>query len=440
MRPSRAVPSPSTKGSRPLGVPILASILILAGIAIFLFIRKPASALAMDAGKWGDDLTTLAHELPKRHVAPETERPVAAFEADVESVRTRIPSLTRDQIVLEMVRLAATFGDSHTEISLAQPSVGFHRFPLGLYFFGDDLRVVATDSEHRALLGTRLVAVGQCLVPAALDRLRPMVSDDFGNPYEIRHSGPALLTIPEVLGGLGIVQEGQPVRYRFESDAGGDQEASFNALPFDGAVAAMTERVLDTTSGPLFVRNRDDWQFFASVPNSRLLYVRLNRSLDQPGHESLAEFTKRVGDAIATGAYSTVLVDLRQDTGGNFHKTEPLNDLLKQAVTHHSIQQVYVGLGRHTYSAAILLAAGLKHDCGAIFAGETPRAVPNHQADVEDFELPNSRIKVSCSVKLWRPFPELGDARTIPIDVPAPWTWEDYRAGRDPVLSAVLTH
>jgi hypothetical protein len=64
--------------------------------------------------------------------------------------------------------------------------------------------------------------------------------------------------------------------------------------------------------------------------------------------------------------------------------------------------------------------------------------VPNRQADVETFTLPNSRLQVTYSAKLRRPFPELGDAAAIPLDIPAPWTWESYRAGRDPALEAIL--
>jgi hypothetical protein len=251
------------------------------------------------------------------------------------------------------------------------------------------------------------------------------------------HSGPALLSIPEVLTGLDIVPRGESVRYVFEDSTGQHHEEEFVALSFDSAAASMTERVLSPVTGPLFARDRDAWYVLDPVPQDHLLYVRINRSLDQKGKESLAAFAQRLADALRPGSFSAVVVDLRQDTGGNVHKTEPLAEVVSKAVKRGSIASVYVGLGRHTYSAAVLLAAQLKHDCGARFVGEVPRAVPNHQADAEHFELPNSKIEVSYSSKLWRLFPELGEARTIPIDLPAAWTWDDYRSGRDPMLEAI---
>jgi hypothetical protein len=126
------------------------------------------------------------------------------------------------------------------------------------------------------------------------------------------------------------------------------------------------------------------------------------------------------------------------NTGGNFHKTEPLADALCRFAKTGAVPRIHVVLGRHTYSAAIVLAAQLKHGCGALFVGEVPRAVPNRQADVESFTLPNSKLQVTYSAKPRRPFPELGNATAIPLDIPAPWTWESYRTGRDPALEAIL--
>jgi hypothetical protein len=397
----------------------------------------PASAQSEDSRKWLEDLTVLARELPRRHVAPDTERPVAAFAADVERVRSRIPSMTRDEIVLELARLAASFGDSHTEVSLGQPGLGFHRVPLGLYFFGNELRVVAVDDGHAELLGLRLVAIGEHPIVEVLDRIRPIIADDFGNPGELLHSAPAFLAIPEVLVGLGVASRNQPVRYVFERDDGRRVTESFTSRSFQDAAGSMTARLLKEESGPLFARNRHLWYSLEQVQSTDLLYVRVNRSQDQSGRDSLGAFTRRVEATISRGGVRAVAVDLRVNTGGNFHKTEPLADALCRLAKTGAVRRVYVVLGRHTYSAAIVLAAQLKHGCGALFVGEVPRAVPNRQADVETFTLPHSRLQVTYSAKLRRPFPELGDATAIPLDLPAPWTWESYRAGQDPALEAI---
>jgi hypothetical protein len=371
-------------------------------------------------------------------VAPETERPLQAFAADVQQVRGRLPALTREEIVLEFARLAASFGDSHTELPLAQAGLGFHRFPLGLYFFETDLRVIAVDPAHERLLGWRLVAIGDHAVADVLERVKPILGDDFGNPHELRHSGPGFLAIPEVLTGLGVATRAEPILYVFENDEGQRVSESFAPLSFQDAAAAMTARVVRSDTGPLFARNRELWYVLAPVESTDILYVRVNRSQDQGGRESLAAFARRVSAEVGRGGVKRVVVDLRQNTGGNFNKTTPLADVICGLARNGVVSRVHVILGRHTYSAAIVLAAQFKHGCDAQFIGEVPRAVPNRQADVESFRLPNSRLEVTYSARLRRPFPELGDATAVPLDAPAPWTWESYRSGRDPALERIL--
>lgn len=440
----RPVPGVPVRPTTPLPVGRFASVVSIRagvlGIIGAFVLAHGLGAQSMDARSWLEDLDALARELPRRHVAPETERPVQAFAADVERVRTRLPSMTREEIVLEFVRLAASFGDSHTELNLAQAGPGFHRFPLGLYFFGADLRVVAVDPAHERLLGWRLVAIGDHAIGDVLDRIRPVLADDMGNPHELLHTGPAFLAIPEVLSGLGIVARDEPVRYVFEDDDGRRTSDSFTPLSFQDAAASMTARVLSSETGPLFARDRDRWYLLARVESTDLLYIRLNRSLNQRGQESLRAFARRVSREVERGGVRRIVVDLRQNTGGNFHRTEPLARAVCALVRDGKVSDVYVVLGRHTYSAAIVLAARFKHGCDARFTGEVPRAVPNRQADVRSFRLPNSGLEVTYSSRLRRPFPELGEATAVPLDLPAPWNWESYQRGRDPALEAVLLH
>jgi hypothetical protein len=346
--------------------------------------------------------------------------------------------MSREAIVVELARLAASFGDSHTELPLAQERLGFRRFPIGLYFFDNDLRVIAVDRGHEELLGTRLVAVGEHPVAEVLERIRPVLGDDFGNPHEIRHSGPGFLMIPELLIGLGLAGPGQPIAYVFETDTGSRLTRSFTAVPFQQAAQSMSVRVVSPASEPLFMQQRDRWYVAERVEASDVVYVRVTRSRNQSGRESLGALADRVATMVAAPDVRRVVVDLRQNTGGNFHTTEPLVRAVCGAAKRGDVARPYVIIGRHTYSAAIVLAAQLKHGCDALFVGEVPRAVPNRQADVESFTLPNSRLEITYSSRPRQPFPELGDATEIPLDIPAPPTWSSYRTGRDLALEAVL--
>jgi hypothetical protein len=214
---------------------------------------------------------------------------------------------------------------------------------------------------------------------------------------------------------------------------------TFTAVVLQDAAQSMTVRLVRPEEEPLFMRSRNLWYVMERVASSDVLYVRVSRSQNQSGRESLAAFTRTVAAAAAKAEVRRVVVDLRQNTGGDFNTTEPLASAICRAARNGDIARVYVILGRHTYSAAVVLAGQLKHGCDAVFVGEVPRAVPNRQADVGQFTLPNSRLEVTYSSRLRPAFPELGDATEIPVDLPAPPTWGDYRVGRDPALNAVLS-
>jgi hypothetical protein len=408
-------------------------------MAIAMLLPHQASAQSAEARGWLKDLEVLARELPRRHVTPTVERPIDAFRADVEQLRDRIPSMSREAIIMEFARLAASFGDSHTELPLGQKRVGFSRFPLGLYFFGRDLRVIVVAPGNEDVLGLKLVAIGANKIDDVLARVQPFIADDHGNPYEILHSGPALITIPEVLRGLGLAQEGDTISYVFEADDGRRVTRTFGAISLQEVGQHMTARMVRPEQEPLFMRNRNLSYVMERVSSSDVLYVRVSRSLNQDGKESLAAFARTVAAAAGEDGVRHVVVDLRQNTGGNFHTTEPLSSVICGAAQRQDIGRVFVILGRHTYSAAVVLAGQLKHGCNAIFVGEVPRAVPNRQADAGEFTLPNSRLEISYSSKLRPVFPELGQATEIPLDIPAHPNWEDYRAGRDPALEAVFS-
>jgi hypothetical protein len=364
---------------------------------------------------------------------------VEAFQADVDRLRLRLPSMSREAIIMEFARLAASFGDSHTEVKLGHDHVGFHRFPVGMYFFGNDLRVVTVATGAEDLLGMRLVAVGEHPIAVALDRIKPVIADDFGNPHERLHSGPSFVMIPEVLIGLDLALKDQPIVYVFEGDDGQRVTRSFTGVPLQKAAQVMTVRLLAPDVEPLFMRQRNLWYVQEPVAGSDVLYVRVSRSQNQSDRESLASFSGHVATALKEPSVRRVVVDLRQNTGGNFNRTEPLARAICRAKSDGDVERVYVILGRHTYSAAVVLAAQLKHDCDAVFVGEVPRAVPNRQADVGRFTLPNSRLEVTYSTRLRQHFPELGDATEIPLDVLAPPTWASYLAGRDPALESILS-
>jgi hypothetical protein len=97
--------------------------------------------------QWRQDLRFLAKELPQRHKNAFHTVSRAAFEKAVADLDAAIPSLQDYEIIIGMQRIVAMIGDAHTDLHLPR---NFNRFPLTLYWFGDDLR-----PSHHASLSQR---------------------------------------------------------------------------------------------------------------------------------------------------------------------------------------------------------------------------------------------------------------------------------------------
>jgi hypothetical protein len=95
-------------------VPIL--VLILSGFVTLVQGKSLALVSADDAQKWRVDLHYLSVEMPKRHKNLFHSVTREQFDSAVSRLNERIPSLTRNQILVELARIVAMVGDGHTSL------------------------------------------------------------------------------------------------------------------------------------------------------------------------------------------------------------------------------------------------------------------------------------------------------------------------------------
>jgi len=81
-------------------------------------------------------------------------------------------------------------------------------------------------------------------------------------------------------------------------------------------------------------------------------------------------------------------------------------------------------------------AAQFRSMTAATLVGEMIGVRPNEYSEPRNVTLPNSKLTLRCSTRLYR-FGESGE-NVIKPDVEVPTTWADYKAGLDPVSRTVL--
>jgi len=180
-------------------------------LLLVLVLLSGLTALAQEtsqseAARWREDLRTLAEEMPKHHRNLFHTMTREQFEAAVRSLDERIPSLARHQIIVAMARIVAMVGDGHTNIAPTRdPKIGFRAYPVRLYLFKDGLYIRAAARTLADSVGARVVKIGNASAEAAVVAARAIIGRD--NEMDVKFFAPFLLAMPEVLHGLGLIDD-----------------------------------------------------------------------------------------------------------------------------------------------------------------------------------------------------------------------------------------
>ncbi len=376
------------------------------------------------------DLRALAAELPKRHKNLFFRLTEAQWNAAVTKLETALPKLTKPQLATRFAALVASVGDGHTELTL-ETLPGFRRYPLMLHAFSDGLYIANVAKRHAAFRGKRIVRIGKLDSAAAQVTVASLISHD--NASTLAGRVPTHLVIPEVLQALGVIDSAATAR--FETADGGVLELH----PVD----SWRNVTWTKPSEPLpHYRQKPSlryWNDYLAKPKA--LYFKYNVCADQkPPAMSFAKLVEGTLGFMKQKPVERFILDLRDNGGGNSRIAAPLIEALAAHPTLNRPGGIYVIIGRHTFSSAVLNTIELQQKTKALLVGEPTGGKPNHYGEVKRFTLPHSGWTVSYSTKYFTSAKVVGDPDAIHPDIPVKVTGKDYFAGRDPVLEAALSH
>lgn len=402
------------------------------------------------SGRWQGDLQFLVAQVRALHPKPFQSIAESEFMAAAADLEHRLPSLDDASAAFAMQTLVASLRDGHTSFAFAPPWPGLDRLlPVRMYPFSDGLYVTAAAPEYAALVGGRVTKIGTLAAAAAFERARTLSSGE--NEFTTLDRTPALLTNPLVLASLGIAPSKDACTFEVEGQDGRRRSAQVKAvtlaafdmhrmlrgdeLPVEGAV-----RLLDRAAGPLplYLKARDKNYWFEYVAASKLLYFQFNSVQNDPD-EPFADFCRRMFAFVDQHDVDRMVIDVRFNHGGNNGLVKPLiHGLIKRDETVNRRGHLFTITGRGTFSAAMNTSAWLEQNTHTLFVGEPTGATPNHFGDAQLVTLPYSRLQVWISHWAWQNV-QPWDARPyIAPHLPAPVSFADYVANRDPALDAVL--
>jgi hypothetical protein len=382
--------------------------------------------------QWRDDVRYFARELPKRHKNAFHATTREQFDRDIAALDTTIPSLQDHQIIVRLQQIAASVGDGHTRVQLP---ASFTRYPINVYWFDRELRVIAATKQYESAIGTRVVKIGGVDINDVANRVATCIPSAANeNDWYVLNMGPGIMMRPEVLHALGIVPDVSRAAFMLEDDAGKTMTLEITPVvlppPVNGAVNLGLVSI--DRDPPLYRQKLGEPFWFTHLPDSNTAYANFKR------YPSLKQNAQAFFALIDRTRPARVVIDLRQNGGGDFFEgREHLIEPIKKRPAINQKGRLYVIVGRATFSAAMVNAIDFRKQTNAILVGEPIGERPNSYSENDEMTLPNSRLVVSYSTRYYQFLDQ--DVPAVLPDQRIDPSWADFRAGRDGVMDWILS-
>jgi hypothetical protein len=364
------------------------------------------------------DLNLLIERLEAIHPDPYHAISEADFQAAADRLAERGPRLDDDEVLVELMRLTALFGerDGHAGVFPLDPSHDrtLHLYPIRVYEFSDGFFVVDAIGRPE-LVGSRLSSIGGRPIADLVATVRPLVPRD--NELSRKARVAQYLVVHEVLRGLGVSSaefelDGQPVTLE-------PIEAEAYVEAFPDLFQPQVPQGLPRRPKPAYLagRLRDRW--IERLPGA--VYGAYNVTLGDP---------TRFADALTRGR-GPVILDVRHNPGGDNGTYPPLLEALRG-------REVIVLTSRTTFSAAVNFITELEQTADVTFVGEPTGGALNFYSDPVGVALPATGLTVQLADVYWQKSTPDDPRLAIEPDVPVELSSEHFFAGHDPVLAAAV--
>lgn len=375
---------------------------------------------------WQQDIDHYAEQLVARHIDPFNKISESDFRAELQRIRAHIPNNTDNQILTDLMRLTRRIGDGHTSLPLWKGVL--ERFPIRFRMIEQDLRVMETSAEYKALLGAKLVSINGALAAeayTAMAKIAPFVE----NRYSEEISAANYLASAVALQGLGIIPSTNSAQFIFEIN--GQQQAIVMASATNPKITKALSHFKDEPIRAYERVNDDLW--FGSTLNKKTVYVKFRR---YPSASDMTEFAETLLEFINKHQSKHLVIDLRDNYGGDFFVGLILAQQLVLADSIDWKSGVYTLIDSVTFSAAMSNAAQYTQILNSQLVGTPTGAKPSGYQDLGQFQLPHSGHVITYSKRLYH-FKENGKDALYP-DHRVEITWEDVGHGYDRQLRWVL--
>lgn len=378
--------------------------------------------------RWQKDLNYLKEAIKNKDSYAYDKVGEDEFNNKIDELKEEAANLNDDEIVTRIYEITASIGDAHTKAYKHFTKAS----PVQFYYFKDGFYLINTIDEYKDSLYCKLKKINNMDIEEVVKKLEPLIAHE--NEANIKKTMPNLLMRPEILHGVNIIDNIDDVNFTFENLQGNEFDMQIKTIDSekDDNVEFVNSDYDETY--PLYMQQSNLNYWYKYLDDKKTLYFKYNESSFDKESGSIDNITEEMIKLIDDGKVDKFIIDMRNNSGGITDLFDKLIERIKESNLNKK-DKFYVIVGRETFSSAILDVCNIREQTNATIIGEPTSMRPNHYAEVTSFELPNSKISISCSTSHVNKYKDDGDSvipdKIIQVSI------EDYINKKDPVLESI---
>lgn len=397
--------------------------------------------------QWKEDLDELYFNLKSKHRNLFHSHSKEDFDNLYEEIKSNISSKSDHEIIIEFAKLVALASDGHTRLTLPlQKGIGLNQthsstplpsdsslvlkhLPVEFYWFDDGIHIIRATPKYRSLIGKKVLQINSVPIDTLLENVRPICHYD--NEMGFKLIAPTRISILEVLQSIGITDS-------LDVDMLIENNNKLETITLTALNRFTNEKFFDTKEDfklqVVSMKNSSRNYWFEYIETKKTVFVQINKMNDIEDGPDLISFIRIVNKFINKNEVDRIILDLRNNFGGDNVYSLPIVDLIVKNPDLNQIGKFYTLIGRKTFSAAQYLVNDLRKWTNVIFVGEPTGASPNSYGDSRKTQLRNSNLTTRISTIYWRDYTSNETQKWIAPDLHAPNNAADFFNNKDIAL------
>nr|WP_321407109.1 hypothetical protein [uncultured Carboxylicivirga sp.] len=384
---------------------------------------------------WRCDINYLKERMLELHYNSSHFALETSFDNMILSLKSRIDSLSDQQIVVELMKLFGSLGNGHNLIIPTSPkNSSLKRLPIQLYKFDDGVFIVNAEEDFKQWIGYEVEYIEGTPIEEALNKTNAVNPRD--NDMQTLWLGPYYLGLPDVLEGLGIIKSAQQVVITLSDSKGAPQEVTMNPIDWNFSGFPKLPQLLKKTQ-PLFLSKINNPYWYKLLEDDNIIYIQFN-TVTNKEDQSLEDFTFEVSNKITQRKTQHLILDLRRNQGGDGSLLPPLIKMINNFEVLNPTGEIFVMIGRETFSAGHNLLTEITKNADPILVGEPSGSKPNHIGEAGWFQLPYSGLMGLISTQFHQDSKAEDNRKWIAPHIPVSLSSKDYFNGNDKALNVII--